>query len=823
MIYAISNFKKGNFMRYQFFVKGMVCAACVAHVERAAKKCGFEDIRVNLLTASVSFDSSLDEQAVTETLTRALRAAGYDLMTDRKKQSSDGEYKRIKRDLIFSLVLSAILMFVAMGHMLGIPMPSSPYYPAVSATLQLILTLPVVILNFKYFRGGFSALLSLSPNMDSLIAVGSGASLVYSLYGAILIFLGVSPMSHLHELYFDSAAMILALVSLGKFLENRAKRSAGDALMSLSVLIPKEATVLVGNEYQKKQVSDILVGEMVVIRAGEAISVDGEVFDGFGCADESNLTGESMPVDKAKGDTVHASTILRDGFLTVRVTKPQEETSIRRILRLLEDAASSKAEISRFADRVAAIFVPAVMGISLLTLILWLVFSGNFGMAIRAAVSVLVISCPCALGLATPTAIMVGTGLGAKRGILLRSAHALELLHDVKYILFDKTGTLTYGRPKVKETSELDNELLSAAYSLEKRSSHPLALAICAYATEKGARALEVEHFESILGKGLCGSIGGKSYFVGKREYLLENGFSLPQSRQNGQSEVFVGERESRRLLAFYLSDTLKPDSKWAVEQLTKKGITCVMLTGDNEGAAKEVAESVGITEYRASLLPKDKEKILSEYKKKGITAMVGDGVNDAPALMSADVGIAIGAGTEVAIDSADVILSRSGLSALLPAISLSRATMRTIRKNLFWALIYNSIGIPIAAGILYPAFHILMNPMLAAAAMSLSSVSVVMGSLRLKKARLEALPSELIEIKEKSEEKEMEKTMVLKVEGMMCMHCVAHVKGALEKLEGVKSVEVSLENGSVSLTVSENFSRETAIAAIIEAGYKAE
>jgi len=811
-------------MKYQYFVKGMVCAACVAHVERAAKKCGFEGVSVNLLTSSVSFESELDEASVVDTLTRALRAAGYDLMTEKKERESDGEYKKIKRNLVISLVLSGLIMFVAMGHMMGIPMPKTPLYPMISALLQLALTIPVVLLNFKYFRGGFSALFSLSPNMDSLIAVGSGASLAYSLYGTAMILLGISPMAHLHELYYDSAAMILALVSLGKFLENRAKRSAGDALRSLSVLIPKEATVLVGNEYQKKQVSELSVGEIIIVRAGEAIAVDGEVVEGNGCTDESNLTGESMPVDKKMGDSVHASTILRDGFLSVRVTKASEDSSIRRILRLLEDAASGKAEISRFADKVAAIFVPAVMGISLLSLVLWLIFSHNFGMAIRAAVSVLVISCPCALGLATPTAIMVGTGMGAKRGILLKSAHALELLGSVKYILFDKTGTLTYGRPEVVSEKDMDSTLLMAAYSLEKLSSHPLALAICTYAEQNGATVNEVEDFQSMAGKGLSGKISDKTYFAGKREFLAENGFSLPESEGRGQSEVLVGERESGKVGILYLSDTLKPDSKWAVETLTERGITCVMLTGDNESAAREMAERVGIKEYRASLLPSDKERLLSEYKKKGVTAMVGDGVNDAPALMSADIGVAIGAGTEVAIDSADVILSKNGLSALIPAISLSRATMRTIRQNLFWALLYNSIGIPVAAGVLYPVAGILLSPMIGAVAMSFSSVSVVGNSLRLKKAKIEGAPSELIETKQqKSEEKAMEKTMVLKVEGMMCMHCVAHVKAALEKLSGVKTVEVSLEDKTVTLTVDESFMKETAVAAITEAGYKAE
>ncbi len=805
-------------MKYQYFVKGMVCAACVAHVERAAGKCGFEKVSVSLITSSISFESALSEGEVRETLTRALRAQGYDLMAEQKKNTDDGEYRKIKRNLIISLILCALLMVVAMGHMFGIPMPKSPYYPAISAILQLLLTLPVVLLNFKYFRGGFSALFSLSPNMDSLIAVSSTASLAYSLYGMTRILLGISPMENLHELYFDSAAMILALVSLGKFLENRAKRSAGDALSSLSSLIPDEATVLVGNEYQKKKVSDISVGEIVIIRAGEAIAVDGEVIDGFGCADESSLTGESMPVDKEKGATVRASTILRDGFLTVRVLKAQENTAIRRILHMLEDAASSKAEISRFADRVAAIFVPAVMGISLLTFVLWLIFTGSLGAAVRPAVSVLVISCPCALGLATPTAILVGTGMGAKRGILMKSAHALELLQATKYVLFDKTGTLTVGRPAVCDATTVDGELLAAAYALEKRSSHPLALAIAAYALESGVDEKEVEDFQNTVGKGLFGRVDGRSYYIGKREYLTENGFSLPEDTKKGYSEVLVGERESGRVGIFYLADTLREGSVWAIRRLQAAGITCVMLTGDNEEAAKATADALGISDYRASLLPEDKARLVEEYKKKGKVTMVGDGVNDALALTAADIGVAVGAGTEVAIDSADIILSKNGLEALIPALSVSRLTLGTVKQNLFWAFIYNAIGIPVAAGALYAPFGLLLNPMLAAAAMSLSSVSVVSNSLRLKRKKIEECPSKFIE---KKEEKTMKKFEIT-VEGMMCMHCAARVKGVLEAL-GATEVEISLEEKKARFGAPDGFDRAAAVKAIVEAGYKAE
>ena len=799
-------------MKYQFFVKGMVCAACVSHVERAAGKCGFEQVQVNLLTGSISFLSDRPNDEVITSLTTALRAAGYDLITERKQTGTDKEYKKNRTRMILSLVLSALVMIVAMGHMMGLPRLS----PVWSALVQILLTAPVIILNFKYFKGGFSALFSLSPNMDSLIAVGSGASFVYSLYGAVCIFMGIDPHVHMGELYFDSAAMILSLVSFGKFLENRAKKRAGEAISSLSVLIPKEAMVLVEGEYRNIAVSELKVGDTVMVRPGEAVPCDGEVLSGEGSADQSNLTGESMPVDKKAGDSVSASTILRNGCLYIKVTREMEDSSIQRILRLLEDAAGSKANISRFTDKVAAVFVPVVMGISVLTFIIWMLVTGEFTAALRPAVSVLVISCPCALGLATPTAIMVGTGVGASEGILVRSAHALEQMRAVRYVMLDKTGTLTEGKPSVGETKDAEGELLTAAYSLEKMSTHPLALAICGYAEQNGADCHEVKDFENVTGGGLLGTVDGKRYVIGKREFLKEHGIDtegLPE--KEGMSEVLIGEKESGKCGALYLSDSVKPDSERAITWQRMNGITPVMLTGDNLEAAKRIAQTCGIEEIHAALMPGDKERIVREYTKKGVTAMVGDGVNDAPALMSADVGIAIGAGTEVAIDSADMILSGNSLMGICRATQISRATVRTIKQNLFWALIYNSIGIPIAAGALYPAFGIMLNPMIGAAAMSLSSVCVVSNSLRLRKTAKRTIE------KRENEKKEKKQMTKIKVEGMMCMHCVAHVKKAVEGIVGEGNVSVDLESKMV--TVTGECDKAKIIAAIKEAGYEAE
>ncbi len=818
-------------MKYKFFVKGMSCAACVAHVERAAKKAGISDPAVNLMSGSLIFESELDGETVKEELSRTLRAAGYDLIVEKSRTEDDGEYRATRRKLIASLVLSALLMYVSMGHMISLPVPSFITQDLrIFCLVQIVIALFVILLNRKYFHGGFGALFSLSPNMDSLIAVGSTASFAYSLYGTVMIFLGHE--EYAHDLYFESAAMIPALVSLGKFFENRAKRHAGQAIMAMADLLPQKAIRLCDGEKETVNAEALTVGDRILVRAGEAIPADGEVISGGGSVDESAFTGESIPADKTVGDPVVAATVLRSGYLEISVTKDMSDCAVRKTMALLEEAAASKADIARIADKISAVFVPIVLFLSLLTFGIWLLIGARAGEALRFAVSVLVISCPCALGFATPTAIMVGTGLGAEHGIRIKSAHALEVLCHAKYILMDKTGTMTYGRLFVTDVAG-DDSLISEIYSLERLSSHPVATAVCTYAEEKKIPYFEVKEFSSPTGKGLVGVVNENKVFVGKPDFMVENGFKMsdfPEFVENCGIlilAVSVG-KNGQRTGALSLLDEPKADAKEAISALRQCGIECVMLTGDAEASARRIADTVGICEWHASLLPADKERFVGEYRKKGTTVMVGDGINDAAALMRADVGIAIGAGTEVAIDSADIVLSGQRLSDLLQALRISRATLRTVKQNLFWALIYNSIGIPVAAGILSP-FGVVLTPMVAAALMSLSSVSVVTNALRLKWLRLpknkkEKENKEMFGLfkKKKEDFKDTVGVVTLTVEGMMCEHCSARVKGAAEGVAGVLSASVDLGKKTVTLhTDPEAFSMDTLDAAITAAGYE--
>lgn len=844
-------------MKLRYSVKGMSCAACVAHVEHTAKKvlfsiCENSEVTVSLLTnsLSVSLSEERDEEKIFLTLKKELKRAGYTLErevsgADKNNDISSLEYKKGIKKLIASSIITAVLMVVAMGHMIGIPTPSIFKEKAyLFALLQLFLTLPVIIINFKFFKNGFFALFRLSPNMDSLIAIGSGASTVYGIVAIIILIYGDVTQNNAlielyrHNLYFEGAAMILTLVSLGKTLEGKARANASKAVKALSEMMPDSASVLRDGEFTEISIEDIKIGDIVELKAGDTVPVDGVVIEGFGSMDESALSGESIPVEKNEGDTVSTACTFVNGYIKIKTEKIGEETSLLRIIRLLEDAASSKAPIARIADRVSAIFVPLVIAISVLTAIIWLIAARDVNMAFQCAVSVLVISCPCALGLATPTAVTVGTGRGARLGILIRSAEALENLHSVKYFLTDKTGTLTEGKPSVTDIISYCDEkkLLCVLYVSESMSSHPLANAICSYSLEQleknkiSYKSFTASELEIIVGRGIKTLVKEKEdsniCLIGSPELLLENGvsisdevlFSLRSLEEKGRTAVICS-LGADILGIVGIFDKARSDSPSAISELKKMKIKTVMLTGDNPLSAKAIADECGIDEVRARLLPEDKEKIIKNYCEKGRCAMVGDGINDAPALASADIGIAIGAGTEVAIDCADVVLSKSSLSDAVTAISLSKATVTVIKENLFWALIYNAICIPLAAGVLYPAFGIALSPMIASAAMSFSSVCVVLNSIRLRYKKIYINKNNSVFTEDDDMFGKL-KTVTFSVEGMMCNNCKAHVEKALLAVKGVKTAEASVENKNVVVTVKESVSNDTLSAAITAAGY---
>ena len=821
----------------------MSCAACVAHVEHAAGAvCGRENITVSLMTNSLTviFDDDKNEEKLFSDLKRALRSAGYTLEREDggRKNDSDSEFKSSLRRLVASAIITAILMVVAMSHMVGLPVGeifSNNEY--LFGLLQLVLTLPVLIINRKFFKNGFAALFRAAPNMDTLIAIGSGASVLYGCFAIGAMIYGKAtgnlPLIHeyFHSLYFESAAMILTLVTLGKTLEGKARANAAGAITKLAAMLPDSASVLRDGEFCQIPISDIKVGDVLEIKVGETSPVDGEIIFGSGAINESAVSGESIPVEKTVGHKVRAVSILENGYLRIRAEQVGNDTSLAKIIRLLEDAAASKAPLARMADRVSAIFVPAVLAISLLTAVLWIILSGDIRSAFNCAVSVLVISCPCALGLATPTAIMVGTGRGAGLGVLIKSAEALENLHSVKFFLTDKTGTLTGGRPEVTDILVMDgerSELLKTAFTVESSSSHPLASAVCRIAEKEGCNSLdgiEMISLETFTGKGVRARLGfgkeEKECLIGNTELLVENNTKIECAQMEqikalqdrGRSIICVS-LDGILLGILGVYDTPTEDSKEAVYELKKMGIEPIMVTGDNERAARAVADVCGIDQVRAGLLPEDKEKIIREYSSKGVTVMVGDGVNDAPALASADIGIAVGAGTEIAIDSADVVLSGNSLCGAVTAISLSKATVKTIKENLFWALIYNAVCIPIAAGAL-SSVGVVLSPMVASAAMSLSSVCVVLNSLRLNYKKI------YIKKLEESDMFGKTKTLCFTVDGMMCNNCKAHVEKALLSVKGVKSVDAVLDTKQVTVVAKDSVSSEALASAITAAGYK--
>ena len=836
----------------KFSVTGMSCAACSARVERAVSGTdGVKKADVNLLTNSMTV--KYDEKICSKNdIIAAVINAGYGAepatdIPDKKAVTSAAEKAALdlKKRLIASLIILAPLMWLTMGHMVGLPLPefvSGGKGALNMAICQLALSGIILAINRKYFINGFKNLVRLSPNMDSLIAVGAGASYIYGIYVTVKIAEAVASgeLHMAHELvmglYFEGAGMIVTLIDVGKYLEARSKSRTSDALSKLIDMTPDAATVIRNGEEKTIPAAEVAVGDVVVVRPGQKIPVDGVIIEGSSAIDEAALTGESMPAEKSEGDRVYSATINKSGFIKFTAEKVGKDTSFAKIIRLVEDASSSKAPIARFADKVSGIFVPTVIGISVLTFIVWIATGAEFSFALTSAISVLVISCPCALGLATPVAIMVGTGKGAENGILIKSAEYLEHAGTVDTVVFDKTGTLTEGVPEIKGIATAGNvteqELLSVAASIESKSEHPLAAAVLKKAEEKKAAVLNVENFGSAAGKGVFGEINGSKYYVGSRRIMDSLGCDLSpfaefehEAANRGMTPLYVA-KGNTPIGVLAAADSVRKTARQAVETLKKMGVETVMLTGDTRAAANAVCAELGIGEAVAEVLPEDKEKKIAELSAAGRkVAMVGDGINDAPALARADVGIAIGGGTDVAMDCADVVLVQSDPMGAAKAILLSRAVIKNIKENLFWAFFYNCLGIPLAAGVFYNLLHWQISPMFAAAAMSLSSVSVVANALRLKRLNLNPEKTAAEEPQQKITEpkEEREKTMKaeIKIEGMMCGHCVAHVEEALRSVAGVSSAKADLAKGVAFVEYGEPANLEQLEAAIEKAGYK--
>ena len=826
----------------QYQVTGMSCAACSARVEKAVSKVpGVTSCSVSLLTNSMGVEGSAAEQAVIA----AVEAAGYGASVKGAASApapaqsdplADHETPALKRRLLSSLAFLALLMYLSMGHMMwGWPAPAFlADNPVAMGLAQLLLTVIIMVINQRFFISGFKSLWHKSPNMDTLVALGSTASFVYSVY-ALFAMTGAQArgdaaqaMSWMHEFYFESAAMILTLITVGKMLEARSKGRTTDALKGLMKLAPQTATLMIDGQERTVPIAQVQTGDVFVVRPGENIPVDGVVLEGHSAVNESALTGESIPVDKAEGDAVSAATVNQSGYLRCRATRVGEDTTLSQIIRMVSDAAATKAPIAKVADRVSGVFVPVVIGIALLATAVWLATGADFGYALARGISVLVISCPCALGLATPVAIMVGNGKGAKKGILFKTAVSLEEAGKVRVVALDKTGTITTGQPRVTDVlpapGVTEEELVTSAYALEQRSEHPLARAVVERAESLQLKAQEVSGFTALPGNGLTATLDGEALSGGSLTFI--SGRTEVSGDMRAQADRLSGEgktpllfcRGGRLLGMIAVADAIKPESPQAVRELQNMGVRVVMLTGDNQRTAEAIGRQAGVDQVIAGVLPDGKESVIRSLQSQGKVAMVGDGINDAPALTRADIGIAIGAGTDVAIDAADVVLMNSRLTDVPAAIRLSRATLRNIHENLFWAFIYNIIGIPLAAGVFIPLLGWQLNPMFGAAAMSLSSFCVVSNALRLNLFDPHSARKDH-KIKFAKERKTMEKT--LKIEGMMCTHCSGRVKKALEEVPGVLSAEVSHESGTAVVTLGAPVDDAVLKKAVEDQGYQ--
>ncbi len=822
----------------QFNITGMSCAACVARVEKAVNSVqGVNSCSVSLLTNSMGVEGNVDTNAIIKAVTDAGYGANLKdskntpSKNDKDDTLKDTETPKLKKRLIASLGFLIVLMYISMGHVMwGWWLPEIlATNPFAIALLELLLTIIVMVINQKFFINGFKGLIHKSPNMDTLVALGSGASFVYSTYVLFKMTVNVEMAHHyLHEFYFESAAMILTLITVGKMLEARSKGKTTDALKSLMKLAPKTAIILIDGVETEVPIEQVKKGDVFIVRPGEQISVDGVILEGHTAVDESALTGESIPVDKNIGDRVSGGTINQSGFIKCEALRVGEDTTLSQIIKMVSDAAATKAPIAKIADKVSGVFVPVVITIAIITIIGWLISGQSIGYALARGISVLVISCPCALGLATPVAIMVGNGVGAKNGILFKTAVSLEETGRVNTVVLDKTGTITEGKPKVTDIIPInisENELLSFAYSLEIKSEHPLAKAIVEKGNELKIQPTEIQNFTSLAGNGVKAELNGKTLCGGSLKFISEQ---IPLTEETIKTAETLSENGKTPLLfsidntllgIIAVADTVKKDSPQAIKELQNMGIKVVMLTGDNEKTANAIGTLAGVNEIIAGVLPDGKEKVIRTLKDKGKVMMVGDGINDAPALTRADMGVAIGAGTDVAIESADIVLMNSKLSDVPAAIRLSRATLKNIHENLFWAFFYNAIGIPLAAGLFINVFGWELNPMFGAAAMSLSSFCVVSNALRLNFKDIHNSKKDK-KIKSKiKENKPMQITM--KIEGMMCPHCEAHVKKALEGVAEVREAIVNHKDGTAIVTLDADAAPVTLKKAVEEQGYK--